>query len=80
LNHAVAESIERWNPSWKNRRRTIFATLSFCAAVIAYIVWKDSGSSLHAEVASSLTMLAGFIIGSYVFGAVYQDTKLREPR
>ena len=66
-----------WNPSWKKRQRVIFGTLLFCAAVVLYITFENTGSRLHESIANSLIMLAGTVVGSYVFGAVWQDVKLR---
>lgn len=70
-------------PSWKNRRRVIFWSLIFCALVWVYVL----GSPLLnitlmekiAEVALTMTaFLAGSVIGSYVFGAVWSDVGMKK--
>lgn len=60
-------------PTWTNRRRVIFGTLIYSASIIGYMVWKDSGSELHEAVSASLILLCGGVIGSYVFGAIWDD-------
>lgn len=59
--------------NWKNRRRTIFATLGFVAAEIVYLTVGGDDTRLNETIAMSLVMLAGSVIGSYVFGAVWDD-------
>ena len=76
----AAEAIERWNPRWKNRRRTIFTTLIFNATVIAYVVIQNTDSLIHKSALETAFTLSGLIIASYVFGVVWQDTKLRKPQ
>ena len=70
-------------PSWKNRRRVIFCSLVFCALVWVYVL----GSPLLnitlmekiAEVALTMSaFLAGSVIGSYVFGAVWSDVGMKK--
>jgi DMSO reductase anchor subunit len=59
--------------NWKVRRRIIIATLLFCAIVIFYCVHKGGDSRVLETAVSSAFLLAGMVIGSYVFGAVWQD-------
>lgn len=59
--------------SWHFRRRVVVATLLYCAAMVAYITFKNSETRLAEAVATSLILLAGSVIGSYVFGAVWDD-------
>jgi hypothetical protein len=61
--------------SWKIRRRIITGTLLFCAATVSYIVFKGTDSHINETIVTSAFALAGMVIGSYVFGAVYEDTK-----
>ena len=61
--------------SWKNRRRVIFATLLYCALAVGYLIFKGEDTSLHQDIASGLILLAASVIGSYVFGAVWDDTR-----
>lgn len=60
-------------PSWRIRRRIIVGTLLYCGAMVLYLaVWGES-TSLAEAIATGLILLAGSVIGSYVFGAVWDD-------
>ena len=78
----MAEGLPR--PSWRIRRRIILVTLLFCAGEVVYLtVWgRDTG--LHEALANGALILAGSVIGAYVFGAVWDDanvlTSARPPR
>lgn len=63
-------------PSWKVRRRIIIATLVFCAAEVAYLTIWGQDTKLAEAIVTGAFLLAGSVIGSYVFGAVWQDLKL----
>ena len=63
--------------SWKFRRRVIFGTLSFCGANVAYLTVAGTDTVLHQQIALALTGLAATVIGSYVFGAVWDDHSIR---
>lgn len=62
-------------PSWKNRRRMMWSAVAFCMLCIAWVLYKnlDSGPAEAAITMGFLTI--GGIIGSYVFGAAWQDIK-----
>lgn len=60
---------------WKIRRRIISSTLIFCAGVILYLVLYGKDIQLHEAIANGLILLAGSVIGSYVFGATWDDKK-----
>lgn len=62
-------------PSWKNRRRVIMLSLAFCAGCILYImIWSDPArTSVHEIIVMCAFGLAFSTIGSYVFGAVWDD-------
>lgn len=63
--------------SWRFRRRIIHATLIYCAVVVpALVVWRPD-SPLVSQVVLALVGLAGATIGSYVFGAVWDDHNAR---
>lgn len=72
--------IEQKKPSWKNRRRVVFATLMFCAALVVYLAGWGSDSRLHETMAWGSFSLAGFVIAGYVFGAVMEDVGLFKHR
>lgn len=63
--------------SWKIRRRIIYGTLLYCAGVVLYLVVWGSDTALHQQIALALVGLAGAVIGSYVFGAVWDDHSIR---
>ncbi|WP_196258553.1 hypothetical protein [Pelagibacterium limicola] len=63
---------------WTRRRRVIFATLAFCAAEIAYLTIWGGDSRLHETIVISAFLLAGSVIGSYVFGAIWDDANARK--
>lgn len=58
-------------PPWTIRRRIVVATLSFCAGEIIYLTGWGRDTELHRVIATSLTLLAGSTIGSYIFGAAW---------
>lgn len=60
-------------PSWKLRRRIIYGTLFFCAGEVLYLTVWGSDTDLHSTIANGLILLAASVIGSYVFGAVWDD-------
>ena len=60
-------------PSWKIRRTIIVVTLFFCALVILWLAFAGHDTSVNQSIASGLILLAGAVIGSYVFGAAWDD-------
>lgn len=65
-----------FRPKWKNRRRTIFATLLFCAGIITYLVGWGDDTRLHETIAQFAWITGAMVIGSYVFGAAWEDMAL----
>lgn len=63
-------------PHWRIRRRIIHLTLIFCALLIVWCVWTNTGSRTEETAVLSAFALAGAVIGSYIFGAVWEDTKI----
>ena len=59
--------------TWENRRRVIFLSLLYCAGVISYITGWGEDTTLNKAIIESAFLLAGMIIGAYVFGAVWDD-------
>lgn len=59
--------------SWIWRRTTVFGTLGFCAWAVGYLTIWGADTALAREIATSLILLAGTVIGSYVFGATWDD-------
>ncbi|BCH20163.1 hypothetical protein [Mesorhizobium sp. L-2-11] len=67
-------------PSWRIRRRIIIATLLFCAGEIIYLTLFGDDTSLAETIANGVLILAGSTIGSYVFGAVWDDRNVMAMR
>ncbi len=58
---------------WKIRRRIIIVTLSLCAFVVIYLLFRGADTRLHETLANGAFFLAGSVIGAYVFGAAWDD-------
>lgn len=67
-------------PSWAIRRRIIVATLLFCAGEIIYLTGWGEDTNLASTIANGVLILAGSVIGSYVFGAVWDDRNVMAMR
>jgi hypothetical protein len=67
-----------YKPIWKNRRRVIFGSLVFCAAVVVYIVYKGVDTRVNETIALAAFGLAGVVISSYVFGGAWDDRNFME--
>lgn len=62
--------------SWKIRRRVMFTTLLFDAAIIIYALWLGADTKVN-EAAITMAFISGMsIIGAYVFGAVWNDNAM----
>ncbi|OOY22483.1 hypothetical protein BMI91_19570 [Thioclava sediminum] len=59
--------------SWKNRRRVIFASLLFCAVFVAFVILRGHDDALNQAALLYLTSFAGGVVGSYVFGAAWEN-------
>lgn len=60
-------------PSWRIRRRIIIGTLLFCGGEIFYLTGWGKDTNLASTIATGVLLLAGSVIGSYVFGAAWDD-------
>ena len=58
---------------WHFRRKIIVTTLFLCAATVGYVTYNNMDSELGNNLVTSSFTLAGMVIGSYVFGAVWND-------
>lgn len=66
---------------WKQRRKIIQLSLSFCAlGIAAIIIWPGDASTAVARsnIATQLIWGAGAIIATYVFGAAWDDKNTKE--
>lgn len=76
MDHTSNSHGEPTQPSWTQRRRMLILVTAFCMITIAYILWQDLQSEV-AEVAVTMSFLImGTNVGSYVFGATWQDVSL----
>ena len=58
---------------WRIRRRIVNLTLAFCAGCVVYLIAAGADTDLNKAIANGLILLAGSVIGSYVFGATWDD-------
>jgi hypothetical protein len=61
--------------AWNYRRKIVTWTLIFCAGMImlAFFYGTCANVEVRKEIVNSAFLLAGAVIGSYVFGAVWND-------
>jgi hypothetical protein len=64
------------NVSWFVRRRIIVGTLLFCAVTVGYITLYGTDTRLNETIIECSFLLAGSVIGSYVFGAIWDDKNI----
>ena len=64
---------KRSQRQWKYRRRIIFLALAFCAGATAWCLTGRVDTELAETAILALCGLSGSIIGSYVFGAAWDD-------
>lgn len=64
--------------SWKQRRRVIFLSLIFIGADLGYLSVLATDTVIHQQIAIALIPAGVAIIGSYVFGAVWDDHSIRK--
>lgn len=63
---------------WGKRRRLIYLILLFCAGVVVYVLSRELDLRIYETALLSAFALAGATIGSYVFGAAYDDASARD--
>lgn len=59
--------------SWKIRRRIIIAVLIWCGVMVTYLSILGRPIQLSETAVNGLLLLMASVIGSYVFGAVWDD-------
>jgi hypothetical protein len=67
--------------TWPKRRVFIWSSLIFLSQVIAICLWaavQSGDAMLIKSISDNAFWLAGAIIGSYVFGAVWDDADKRK--
>ena len=63
--------------SWTVRRRIIVAVLTWACSLVTYLAIWGRPTSLSEAIATGLILLIGSVIGSYVFGAAWDDKNKR---
>lgn len=66
------------SPDWAVRRRIIILTLIWGAGLVTYLAVWGRDISLSDTIAMNIILLMGGIIGSYVFGAVWEKNVARK--
>jgi hypothetical protein len=64
------------SPDWAVRRRIIIISLIWIAIVVSYLAVWGRPIALSDTIAMNLILLFGGIIGSYVFGAVWDKKNM----
>lgn len=59
--------------TWRVRRRIIIATLVWCGGMVTYLSILGRPIQLSETAVNGLLLLMASVIGSYVFGAVWDD-------
>ncbi len=67
-------------PSWKLRRRAVFGSMLFGAAIVIYVAIRWDDTSLAQTLALSGFGLIGAVVAAYIGGAAYEDVRLRPDR
>ena len=65
-------------PTWKNRRRVIFGSLIFCMLTVCYVLWQGDDTKIGETAITMSFILAGSVIGGYVFGAAYENIGMKK--
>ncbi|UJX46652.1 hypothetical protein [Xanthobacter sp. YC-JY1] len=60
-------------PSWRSRRFWVAGIEIYCAVGIGYLILFGQDTRLHETIATGLLALAGTTIGSFIFGAAWED-------
>jgi uncharacterized membrane protein len=77
VNKSMAEPQE--GPSWKLRRRAVFASMLFGAAIVAYVAWQWDDLRIAETLALGGFGLIGTVVAAYIGGAAYEDARLFLP-
>lgn len=56
----------------------MFTVVGFCMMVILYCLFKNEDKEIFETAIVASYLLIGGIVGSYVFGATWQDIKLNK--
>lgn len=62
---------------WPIRRRVMFAALGYIVVMTTYLILWAEDTALHRDLGNTLLYCGAAIIGTYVFGAVWDDMNKR---
>ena len=71
-------NIRTYETSWKLRRRTVFATLAFCAGCVVYLIGWGADTALNSTIANGVLLLGGSTILGYCGFAAMDDRSKRQ--
>lgn len=63
--------------TWTMRRRFMFVVIAFCMACISWVLYKNLTSEIAETVVTMSFSVITFTMGSYVFGAIWDDQNVR---
>lgn len=63
-------------PSWRLRRRAVFGSMLFSAAILVYVMVRWDSTTLAETLALGSFGLIGTVVAAYVGGAAYEDVRL----
>lgn len=63
---------------WRIRRRIVILLLIWCVGMVSYIAIFGPPDQLREAIATALILLIGSLVGSYVFGVIW-DAKSKAP-
>lgn len=60
-------------PKWTIRRSLVMVILLWCACIITYLTVAGESDELREAIATSVLLLMGMVISTYVLGVVWND-------
>jgi len=63
-------------PPWKERRRRIDLALVFCASLIVWLLWRDTGSALDQAAVTTAFGAAAVLLSVYTGAATADDNNV----
>lgn len=75
---SFTESAPKKEPPWQTRKRTVFATLVFCALCIGYILLEGKDLAIFQTIALGCFGLAGSTLGFFIGGQTWHDINIEK--
>lgn len=63
---------------WRIRRAYVLAVMLYCGALIGYLAIFGEDTELNRVIITNLSLVAGGTLGSYIFGAAWDDKNQRD--